>query len=55
MSAQHYRRTAADNQAANWIARLGTRSISLQTIEEFAQWRRDPVNAQAYQLSLIHI
>ncbi|EKY30735.1 sigma factor regulatory protein, FecR/PupR family [Brevundimonas diminuta 470-4] len=49
MSAQHYRRTAADNQAANWIARLGTRSISLQTIEEFAQWRRDPVNAQAYQ------
>lgn len=49
MSAQHHRRTAADDQAANWIARLGTRSISLQTIEEFAEWRRDPVNAEAYQ------
>lgn len=49
MSAQEHRRTAADDQAANWIARLGTRSISLQTIEEFAEWRRDPVNAQAYQ------
>jgi len=49
MSAQEHRRTAADDQAANWIARLGTRSISLQTIEEFAEWRRDPANAQAYQ------
>lgn len=49
MSAQEHRRTAADDQAANWIARLGTRSISLQTIEEFAEWRRNPVNAQAYE------
>lgn len=42
-------RTVADDQAANWIARLGTRTISLDTIQEFARWREDPANAEAYR------
>ncbi|WP_295167452.1 FecR domain-containing protein [uncultured Brevundimonas sp.] len=49
MSAQDRRRTAADDQADGWIARLGTRSISLDTLQEFATWREDPANAAAYR------
>lgn len=49
MSAQHQKRSAADDEAAAWIARLGTRTISLETIHAFAAWRQDPVNAEAYQ------
>lgn len=49
MPAQEQRRTAADDQAVQWIARLGTRSISLDTIHEFAEWRKDPANAEAYR------
>jgi len=40
-------RTAADHQAANWIARLGTRTISLDTVQAFAKWREIPENAEA--------
>ena len=49
MPAEVKTRTAADDQAANWIARLGTRTISLDTIQEFARWREDPANAEAYR------
>ncbi len=49
MPAQQNTRTAADDEAARWIARLGTRSISLETLQEFADWRRDPKNSEAYQ------
>ena len=42
-------RTAADDQAANWIARLGTRTISLDTVQAFAKWREIPENAEAYR------
>lgn len=49
MPAQEHRRTAADDQAAEWLARLGTRSISLDTVHEFAEWRKDPANAEAYR------
>ncbi len=42
-------RTAADDQATDWIARLGTRTISLDTIQAFAKWREDPANAEAYR------
>lgn len=48
MSAQQHRRTAADDEAADWIARLGTRTISLETVHAFAEWRKDPANAEAY-------
>lgn len=49
MPAEVQTRTAADDQAASWIARLGTRTISLDTIHEFARWREDPANAEAYR------
>ncbi|MBN9466266.1 FecR domain-containing protein [Brevundimonas sp.] len=49
MSAQQRKRSAADDEATAWIARLGTRTISLDTVQEFADWRRDPVNAEAYR------
>lgn len=49
MPAEVQTRTVADDQAANWIARLGTRTISLDTIQEFAKWREDPANAEAYR------
>ncbi|MGX1802062.1 FecR family protein, partial [Brevundimonas naejangsanensis] len=42
-------RTVADDEAADWIARLGTRTISLDTIQAFAKWREDPANAEAYR------
>ncbi|UAJ12377.1 FecR family protein [Glacieibacterium megasporae] len=35
-------------EAANWAARLNGRVIDTETLETFAQWRRDPRNAQAY-------
>lgn len=49
MPAEAKIRTAADDQATNWIARLGTRTIALATIQEFAKWREDPANAEAYR------
>jgi transmembrane sensor len=49
MPAEVKTRTVADDQAVNWIARLGTRTISLDTIQEFAKWREDPANAEAYR------
>lgn len=49
MPAEAKTRTAADDQATNWIARLGTRTISLDTIQAFAKWREDPANAEAYR------
>ena len=49
MPAEVKTRTVADDQAANWIARLGTRTISLDTIQAFAKWREDPANAEAYR------
>lgn len=49
MPAQENRRTAADDQAASWLARLGTRTISLDTIQDFAKWREVPENAEAYR------
>lgn len=49
MSAQQQKRSVADDEAAAWIARLGTRTISLETIQAFADWRQNPVNAEAYQ------
>lgn len=49
MPAEAKTRTAADDQATDWIARLGTRTISLDTIQAFAKWREDPANAEAYR------
>lgn len=38
----------ADDEAALWISRLQSRSISTHDLADFARWRRDPENAEAY-------
>lgn len=40
---------SADEQAAAWLARFQSRSVSTAELEEFARWRRDPDNATAYE------
>lgn len=42
-------RTRAQEEAAEWLARLGNHSISTQTVREFRDWRDDPVNDAAYE------
>lgn len=39
----------ADREAAVWHDRLGARSVSTQTLEEFFAWRAAPANAEAYR------
>ncbi len=41
--------TPAEEQAASWFTRLQTRSVSTADLAEFAVWRRDPANADAYR------
>jgi len=42
-------RTAkADAEAAAWHTHLGNRSVTSEAVHEFFDWRRDPVNAEAY-------
>lgn len=42
------REGSADQEAAAWLARLQSRSVSTADLEEFARWRRDAGNAAAY-------
>ena len=42
------RRTRAQEEAAEWLARLGNHSISTKTVREFRDWRDDPANDAAY-------
>jgi len=42
-------RDPADEEAADWFARLQSRSVSTDELEAFAAWRRDPANAAAYR------
>lgn len=39
---------SVDEQAAAWLMRLRHRSVSTAELEEFAQWRRIPGHAEAY-------
>ena len=41
--------TQAQEEAAEWLARLGDYPISTQTVRAFRDWRDDPVNDAAYQ------
>lgn len=41
--------TRAQEEAAEWLARLGNHSISTQTVREFRDWRDDPANDAAYE------
>lgn len=38
----------ADDEAALWITRLQSRSVSTHDLADFARWRRNPANAAAY-------
>lgn len=49
MGARQTTQTAADREAAAWHARLGTRSISLDAVQEFHTWRAAPANDAAYR------
>lgn len=49
MASPHTRVATADTEAAAWHARLGVRSVSTQTIDEFFAWRSQPANAEAYR------
>ncbi|MDO9587381.1 MAG: FecR domain-containing protein [Brevundimonas sp.] len=49
MASPNSRVSAADTEAAAWHARLGVRSVSTRTIEEFFAWRALPANAEAYR------
>lgn len=42
-------RTRAQEEAAEWLARLGNHSISTKTVREFRDWRDDPANDAAYE------
>lgn len=39
----------AELEAARWHARLGESRVSTDTVTAFFAWRKDPVNAEAYQ------
>lgn len=43
------KRTRAQEEAAEWLARLGHHSISTQTVRAFRDWRDDPANDAAYE------
>lgn len=49
MQAHHKRSTAADDEAAEWLVRLSTSHIALDTLDQFYAWRDRPGNAEAYQ------
>jgi len=42
-------RTRAQEEAAEWLARLGSQPISTKTVREFRDWRDDPANDAAYE------
>jgi transmembrane sensor len=49
MSTQKTPQSRAQVEAAEWLARLGARSISTDTVRAFRDWRDDPANDAAYE------
>ena len=49
MSTQKSPLTRAQAEAAEWLTRLGNRSITNDTAREFRDWRDDPANDAAYE------
>ncbi len=43
------RELQAEREATDWFGRLQSRSVSTQELTDFARWRRDPMNARAYE------
>jgi transmembrane sensor len=49
MSSPPRKLTRAQEEAAEWLTRLGDHSISTQTVREFRDWRDNPENDAAYE------
>lgn len=49
MSASQKPATTADREAADWFARLGSKSVSTEALQAFFTWREIPENAAAYK------
>lgn len=49
MSTRKSPATRAQDEAAEWLARLGNRSITPETVREFGAWRDEPANDAAYE------
>ncbi|KAK0331950.1 hypothetical protein LTR94_026874, partial [Friedmanniomyces endolithicus] len=49
MSSPTKRVEKAEHEAAGWHSRLGRDHVSADAISEFFDWRKDPVNADAYR------
>lgn len=49
MTESKRREARAADEAAAWHTRLGSKSVTPQTIEDFFVWRRDPLNDAAYR------
>ncbi len=43
------REQQAEREATDWFGRLQSRSVSTGELTDFARWRRDPLNARAYE------
>jgi transmembrane sensor len=39
----------AESEAAQWFARLSNASVQTEVLSDFFEWRRDPLNDQAYR------
>ncbi len=42
------RQSQARREAADWMARLNSRVVQTELVEQFFDWRRDPLHQQAY-------
>lgn len=49
MSDREVDTATADREAADWLARLGARPVSADTLAEFQAWRTAPENVAAYR------
>lgn len=48
MSDASARQSQARREAADWMARLNSRVVQTEIVEQFFDWRRDPLHQQAY-------
>jgi transmembrane sensor len=49
MSPDITREQRAEDEAAQWFARLSNASVPTEALSDFFEWRRDPLNDKAYR------
>lgn len=49
MSLHMTREQRAEDEAAQWFARLSNASVQTEALSDFFEWRRDPLNDKAYR------